>query len=533
MEATQIPPGLQALMNAQETLGISMTAPGPQGEQPTVASQILQQAQMQGVKQQAGLGAMIQARQAQERLRAAQDPNEIARRVAMLMQSRGVQNLPVQMQFKAGGIIGYNGEGESEVRAVPVSEIQTSPAYIELRRQGVPAPEAYRRVEQSLSTEPAPQPPVRVPGSFSPALALDRAREALFAQNPPSYAQPLPESREQASETGAQEPLNPSGVKPETKPDFTVTQVPAPSAAPIPQIAVGERPERPSSQNLGAGIVALPDFKKQIDTLRDIAAQRERALEAVPQLERKGIAALQTAEQERQRLVEERRKDDFLNKLIAWGRDVYTRGNSYGNVLEGIRLREEQSNQAKLNYEKSVLDLERAEQERKLQKFDRMEALENKAIARQDQMTTNLLTSAQIGATLAANTYSAELKSFTDSVIANANLASDAAKIRVYADANNLTRLSNAASSWQSRLNTALKEINDTLEKEFKLVLPQLAMPRDKPDPQLDAQVVRMNQRRAALERQFGVTDIRQQIQQIQSQMMTPMRFDASGNQVK
>jgi hypothetical protein len=447
------------------------------------------------------------------------------------MQSRGVQNLPVQMQFKSGGIIGYNGEGESEVRAVPVSEIQTSPAYIELRRQGVSAPEAYRQVEQILSAQPAPQVPVRVPGSLSPTVAADRSAEAQLVQRPPSYALPLPESRDQASETGAQEPPKP--VKSETKPDFTVTQVPAPSAAPIPQIAVGERPVRPSSQNLGAGIVDLPNFKGQIDKLRDIAAQREQALEAVPQLERKGIAALQTAEQERQRLLEERRKDDFLNKLIAWGRDVYTRGNSYGNVLEGIRLREEQSNQAKLNYEKSVLDLERAEQERKLQKFDRMEALENKAIARQDQMTANLLTSAQIGATLAANTYSAELKSFTDSTIANANLASEAAKIRVYADANNLTRLSNAASSWQSRLNTALKEINDTLEKEFKLVLPQLAMPRDKPDPQLDAQVVRMNQRRAALEKQFGVTDIRQQIQQIQSQMMTPMRFDASGNQVK
>ena len=63
MEAmNSVPPGLQALLSASESLGISMTAPGPQGEQPTVASQILQQAnspQMASIKQQAGIAALV------------------------------------------------------------------------------------------------------------------------------------------------------------------------------------------------------------------------------------------------------------------------------------------------------------------------------------------------------------------------------------------------------------------------------------------------------------------------------------------
>lgn len=537
MEATQIPPGLQALMSAQEMLGISMTAPGPQGEQPTVASQILQQAQMQGVKQQAGIGAMIQARQAQERQKAAQDPDEIARRVAMMMQPRGVGNLPFQMQFKEGGIIGYNGEDGSDVRAVSPAEIQSNPAYIELRRQGISAPEAYRQVEQSLAQTEAPQPQPRPLGSLSPALDIERKALSAPVQERPSgiYVQPLPEARMISSESGAQEAPTNQRTKPPSS-DFTITQVQAPPPPELPKIDVADRPSRPDVAAIGQqlrGLIQPGDLDKQTNILRDIAAQREKALEGVPALEQKGIAALQAAEQERQRLLEARREGDLLNKIIAWGRDVYTRGNTYGNVLEGIRLREEQANQAKLNHERAVIDLERAEQERKLKRFDRMEALENKVMERQDKLTTNLLTMAQIAGQMANNTYSAEMKLFGDSMIANAQLAAEAQKIKLQADANNMVRVSNAASAWQSRLNDAMQRINVALEKEFKFVQMQLAMPQDKPNPQLDAQVARMNQRMKALEKQYGVDDIRAQIQQLQSQMVAPMRFDSSGNPVK
>jgi hypothetical protein len=122
-----IPSGLQALMQASAVLQqqASQTAPGPQGQQPTVASQVMQQAQqaaqppqmpqMQDVGRQAGLAGQLMAQQQQQQQQMAQNPQAIAQMAAQMLQQKGVAGLPTNMQFREGGIIGFSGEERSDV----------------------------------------------------------------------------------------------------------------------------------------------------------------------------------------------------------------------------------------------------------------------------------------------------------------------------------------------------------------------------------------------------------------------------------
>jgi hypothetical protein len=534
-----IPPGLQALMNAQEMLGISMTAPGPQGEQPTVASQILQQAQMQGVKQQAGIGAMIQAQQQAQRQRAAQDPDEIARRVAMLMRGQGLGNLPLQMGFAEGGIIGYNGEGESVVtRDVPVPEIQADPRYIELRRQGVDARTAYDTVRQSLAQEPAPVIQPRVLGSLSPALDLERRAEAAQQTQEssrglsilPSTVEALQRpARVMASETGAQEAPEGAVSTPERR-DFTITRVPEekPPTVTLPDIQMPTRPAAP-----GQGIQGLPNFQERVEALRKLSAEEEAARSKLPSLEARGIEALQKAETDRQRLLEQQRKNDFINKLMAFGRDLYTRGNTYQNVQRGIDLREEQNVQAQFNNEKAQLELQRAQQERDLGRFTRARALESDVTTLLDKSADNLLKSAQIEGIMGANMYSADMKAWADIKTSQATLLSRAAELRELAAQRRLTSISAAATAAQAKLTDILTKLNTEEEKRFPLL--KIARATGTIDESARKQIQEAAAWRREQERAADYQGAKQQLDLLREQLMaeTPIRFDRAGQQVK
>lgn len=128
-----IPSGLQALMEASAVLQqqASQTAPGPQGQQPTVASQVMQQAQqatqppqmpqMQDIGRQAGIAGQLMAQRQQQQQQMAQDPQAVAQMAAQMLQQKGVASLPANMQFRDGGIIGYAGP-EGSVVANPVAD---------------------------------------------------------------------------------------------------------------------------------------------------------------------------------------------------------------------------------------------------------------------------------------------------------------------------------------------------------------------------------------------------------------------------
>jgi hypothetical protein len=129
---TQIPSGLQALMQAAQILQqqASPSAPGPQGQQPTVAKQVEQAAaqqapmampDMQAVGQQAGIAGQMMAQRQQQQQQMAQSPQAVAQMAAQMLQ-RGIGGLPANMQFREGGIIGYAGPEGSDVRVQPIPD---------------------------------------------------------------------------------------------------------------------------------------------------------------------------------------------------------------------------------------------------------------------------------------------------------------------------------------------------------------------------------------------------------------------------
>lgn len=114
----------------------SQTAPGPQGQQPTVASQVMRQAQqaaqpmqqpqpmqpqLQAIGRQAGIAGQLMAQQQQQQQQMAKSPQAVAQMAAQMLQQKGVAGLPVNMQFKEGGIIGYAGPSGSVV-ANPIAD---------------------------------------------------------------------------------------------------------------------------------------------------------------------------------------------------------------------------------------------------------------------------------------------------------------------------------------------------------------------------------------------------------------------------
>jgi hypothetical protein len=137
MMQTQIPSGLQALMQASQVLSsqASPTAPGPQGPQPTVAERVNQQIKqvaqpqppqggiagltpnMQEIGKQAGVAGQIMAQRQAQQQQQAQNPQAVAQMAAQMLQSKGVAGLPSNMGFKEGGIIGFDGEDGSAVPA--------------------------------------------------------------------------------------------------------------------------------------------------------------------------------------------------------------------------------------------------------------------------------------------------------------------------------------------------------------------------------------------------------------------------------
>jgi hypothetical protein len=106
-----IPTGLQALMQASAVLQntAAPTAPGPQGQQPTVANRVMQQGMAQAGKQ-AGIANAMMMQKAQQQQRMAQDPQAVAQMAAQMLK-QGVGGLPVNMQFKDGGIVGFDDGG--------------------------------------------------------------------------------------------------------------------------------------------------------------------------------------------------------------------------------------------------------------------------------------------------------------------------------------------------------------------------------------------------------------------------------------
>jgi hypothetical protein len=198
---TQIPSGLQALMQAAQILQqqASPSAPGPQGQQPTVAKQVEQAAaqqampDMQSVGQQAGIAGQMMAQRQQQQQQMAQDPQAVAQMAAQMLQ-KGIGGLPANMQFREGGIIGYAGPEGSDVRLQSIPD--RDPAQFESVAERA---ERQRREKGSIY-----DPFYGLPPEVRAALEADKAAQREGTASPESYTIPGPGGPEEIPRTASE-----------------------------------------------------------------------------------------------------------------------------------------------------------------------------------------------------------------------------------------------------------------------------------------------------------------------------------------
>jgi len=425
---TQIPSGLQALMQAAQILQqqASPSAPGPQGQQPTVAKQVEQAAaqqampDMQAVGQQAGIAGQMMAQRQQQQQQMAQNPQAVAQMAAQMLR-QGVGSLPSNMQFKEGGIIGYAGPEGSDVRVQPIpdrelAEMEDEDARERRRRSMFRElePELLPVIERGEPREPRRPPPVDAAGQRMDT-ALGRAYRREIAQapqeRPAGLAQiveeqrPIPSAIQRLRETvppalqrlreagsferyaeGARGPKQDLAAVLESEfqrgAEAGAEPRPAPGAPPKQEAPAAEA--RPETSPAPSGIAAVAPRTRQtyaeilagtpedIEARGDLAAKEAinrrmlAARAAQADLAGEGIAALGRSEAERRRLLEQQRSRDSFNSFMALAKSLQTRGDEYMAYKAGMQARDESDRLAKLSNEEAVLKLKQAQQARQM-----------------------------------------------------------------------------------------------------------------------------------------------------------------------
>lgn len=467
---TQIPSGLQALMQAAQILQqqASPSAPGPQGQQPTVAKQVEQAAaqqamptmpDMQTVGQQAGIAGQMMAQRQQQQQQMAQDPQAVAQMAAQMLR-QGVGSLPSNMQFREGGIIGYSGEEGSDVRVIPVSdrelaEMEDEDARERRRRSMFRElePALLPVIERGEPREPRRPPPVDAAGQRMDA-ALGRAYRREIAQapqeRPAGLAQiveeqrPIPSALQRLREAGsferyAEGARGPkqdlaavlesefqrgaeAGPEPRPAPRAEPRAEPRPEARPEPGpetlaapsgIAAAAPRERPTFQGI---LNAIPEDAAATEEARKREAINARLLEVrrrQPDLAAEGIAAIGRSEAERKRLLELQRSEDSLNSLIRLGQALRTGGDQYMAYNAGMRARDEADRVATLAGQEAVLKLKQAQQAREIGDVEMEKKFLDEAAGFRKEAQKARMEQAKAEATLAGTTYQTDVQAST------------------------------------------------------------------------------------------------------------------------
>lgn len=388
---TQLPEGLRALINASQILQEESTpvVQTPVGPKPTVAGMVSQGLQqlaqpvgMQNVGQQAGLGAQIQAQQMARQQQMAQSPEAIAQLAAQMLQRRpeqeGIANLPANMGFREGGIIGYNGETGSQVEDIAAKAARE----LALIEQGAllgPSPE----VESYLKSQAAPPPVV---GSELDPFVAAVSPAARAPQGTSRAYQGTPDVREAIPELYAR-------MYPERR---------QPAAAPAeraePSVSIPSAPVVPTAASIMEKAATMfPDqTQAQIQRRRELREEEEKARAGMANLEQEGIAAIQASAQERRAAAQRTKEDDNLRRFIAFANSVRYGNNAYVDTLTALDQRDALERKADYEERLAVIKLKDAEQNRKLGKFERERAdlnaydalIKESQKARQDAINT-------------------------------------------------------------------------------------------------------------------------------------------------
>lgn len=397
---TQIPSGLQALMQASQILQqeAAQTAPGPQGQQPTVASQVQQAVSqqmpqqmpnVQQVGQQAGIAAQLMAQRQQQ----AQDPRAVAQMAAQMLQQQGVASLPTNMQFREGGIIGYAGpEGSVVTNPIPDRELAPMDESLSAKAQREMAEmDAGQRVSLSPDVERFLASDVSgrqqrdaafaqrerakmltagrgIAQQYSPPRAfVETMPSEVYEEGRPVPKAPPPEPSQVTSAAMDAADASIGGIKPTPAPAKTPPAPSQPSSGIVQALPslTPVRADRPATPTYPT-IPEDPEEKRLRQEYASSGAKLFDAKKAQADLEAEGIAALRSSEAERKRLLESKRSRDSFNSFMALVRDLRLRNNEYGAYMASIDAREEADRLAGLANEQAVIKLKEAQQAKAL-----------------------------------------------------------------------------------------------------------------------------------------------------------------------
>ena len=441
----------------------SPTAPGPQGDQPTIAGrindQIKQTAQpqqpqqggiaglnpsMKDVGRQAGVASQIMAQKQAQQQQQAQNPEAVAQMAAQMLQSKGVAGLPAKMGFKEGGIIGFSGVQGSDVNLSPEQVRQKLAEAV--RSRDIESAQFYAKWLQDNAMPDRPQAAPRVviprgmrepvrpvsmqadPRAAEPAITPAEADAGLVKSLPPQAAVAagnsqapravVPQAGPRPAAQGAQQAAKPdplqegiASVIPETKIDS--------SKATVPTIA-----------SIAGDIDTLSPRRAEAFNQQMASDEEKRAkLKAgMADLNAEEIKALEESKGARKQIAASKAERDQFNRVQSFFKDLYTRGDSYGNVQNGIFAREEAERLADENHSKAVILLKRAQQAEQLGDLDRATALKKEAYARLGQEDKNRSDAAKIAGELATSRYGQQMATARDQG------QIDSARVRTQAD---------------------------------------------------------------------------------------------------
>jgi hypothetical protein len=166
-----------------------------------------------------------------------------------------------------------------------------------------------------------------------------------------------------------------------------------------------------------AGSAFLTQAEKDIAAAQKIEARRKEAMKSMPDLNQRGIAALEAAEEERKRLLSIDRSDDSRRRWAGvfrgWGGDR----DAYDRIVGGIANRDALANQAQLGFEQARIKEMQAQQARALGEFDRERALLKESADMKNKARDDMLRAQQIMAqvesgelTSRTNVYDAQMR---------------------------------------------------------------------------------------------------------------------------
>jgi hypothetical protein len=427
--ATQssIDPSLAALLQTAQMVTPDQT--------PTVAAQVAQAAAQKLQPQAPGIENLLPGVQ-QQAMNSAQAMQPVTRGELQQMQAQGqptmqtgIGGLPGDIASQGmaeGGVVGYAGpEGsfvggprrvdvsgdipiyaprEDKERGETEAEYRARKAKEAEEAQGErPIPRGLRWIEENILRPmsqmggqrmsemrgvPAAQPAASpAPAAATPPAATPPANRPTTPPAPPM----APEAQRMTSQQG------PRGIASAPKPPAAPAQAgPKGIATALPAIKEPGGMDRDRIETSGSAF--MTQAEKDIAAAKEVEARRKEAMKSMPDLNQRGIAALEAAEQERKRLLDIERSDDSRRRWAGifrgWGGDR----DSYDRIVSGIANRDALANQAQLGFEQARIKEMQAQQARALGEFDRERALLKESAEMRNKARDDMLRAQQITA---------------------------------------------------------------------------------------------------------------------------------------